>query len=55
MTGTAGPVTVTGLTENGTLTLRANADGVNVNGIRLSGLAYVQDNTGTAPVTVAGN
>lgn len=55
ITGTAGTVTVNGLKENGTLTLSGNTGGVDLAGIQLSGLVYVQDNTGTSPVTVAGN
>lgn len=55
VTGAAGPVDVSGLRENGTLTLSGNTGGVTLNGINLSGLAYVQDNTGTGAVTVSGN
>ena len=55
ITGTAGPVDINGVKENGTLTLTGNTGGVTLNGINLSGLAYVQNNAGTAAVTVSGN
>jgi hypothetical protein len=55
ISGTAGQVTVVGVAENGTLTLSGNTGGVDLAGINLAGLAYVQNNTGTAPVTVSGN
>jgi hypothetical protein len=55
VSGTGGPVTVSGLKENGTLTLSGNTGGVTATGITLSGLAYVQANAGKAPVTVSGN
>lgn len=55
VTGTIGSVTVTGLTQDGTLTLSGNAGGVSVDGIRLSGQVYVQDNVGTAAVAVTAN
>jgi len=55
ISGTAGQVTVNGLKENGTLTLSGNTGGVDLAGVSLSGLAYVQNNTGTAAITVAGN
>ena len=54
ISGTAGPVTVSGLKENGTLTVTGNTGGVTLNGISLSGLASVTNNSGGA-VTVSGN
>jgi 5'-nucleotidase len=48
-------VTIEHLKENGTLTLTGNTGGLDLASITLSGLAYVQNNTGTAPVTVSGN
>jgi len=53
--GTAGPVTVVGLTENGTLTLSGNSGGVVLNAIKLSGLTYVENNSGTVPITITAN
>lgn len=55
ISGTTGPVVVSGVTENGTLTLSGNTGGVTVNGVRLSGSASVQNNTGSAAVVVSGN
>jgi hypothetical protein len=55
ISGTAGQVAVSRLKDTGTLTLSGNTGGITLNGIILSGLAYVQSNTGKAAVTVSGN
>jgi hypothetical protein len=55
VSGTAGPVDINGLQENGTLTLTGNTGGVTLSDIKLSGQAYVQNNTGSAPVVISGN
>jgi hexosaminidase len=48
---------VTGLNQHGTLTLENDSAGVTLNGSQLNGLAYVENNTATAPavITVSGN
>ena len=54
--GASAPVTVTGLKQNGTLTLEDNAGGVTLDGAQVSGLAYVENNAAAAAaITVAGN
>lgn len=55
VTGSSGPVSVAGLSQNGGLTISGNTGGLTVTGLHLSGLVNINDNTGTAPVTVAGN
>ncbi len=57
ITGTVGPVEINGLSENGTLTLNGDTGGVTLNGSQINGLAYVENNTATAPaaITVSGN
>lgn len=55
ISATAGQVAVSRLKDTGTLTLSGNTGGITLNGIILSGLAYVQSNTGKAAVTVSGN
>jgi hypothetical protein len=56
VTGASAPVTVTGLKERGTLTLETDTAGVDLDGGQLNGLAYVSNNTATAPaaITVSG-
>jgi hypothetical protein len=56
VTGASAPVTVTGLKQRGTLTLENDTAGVDLDGGRLNGSAYVSDNTATAPaaITVSG-
>ena len=50
-------MTVTGLQQNGTLTLENDTAGVTLDGSQLNGRAYVENNTATAPavITVSGN
>jgi IPT/TIG domain len=57
VTGATAPVTVTGLQQNGTLTLENDTAGVTLDGSQLNGRAYVENNTATAPavITVSGN
>jgi hypothetical protein len=57
VTGATAPVTVTGLNQQGTLTLDNDTAGVTLNGSRIDGLAHVENNTATAPavITVSGN
>ena len=57
ITGATAPVTVTGLNQNGTLTLETDTAGVTLDGSQLNGRAYVENNTATAPavIAVAGN
>ena len=57
ITGATAPVTVTGLQQNGTLTLENNTAGVILDSSQLNGRAYVENNTATAPavITVSGN
>lgn len=55
--GATSPVTVTGLNQNGTLTLENDSDGITLDGSRVNGLAYVENNTSplTAGIMVSGN
>ena len=57
ITGATSPVTVTGLNQNGTLTLENNSDGITLDGSQVNGLAYVENNTSalTAGIMVSGN
>ena len=56
VTGATAPVTVTGLRQQGTLTLENDSAGGTLNGRRVDGLACVENNTATAPavITVSG-
>ena len=57
VTGATAPVTVTGLDQQGTLTLENDTAGVTLDGSQLDGRALVENNTATAPavITVSGN
>lgn len=57
ITGATAPVTVTGLKQNGTLTLENDSDGVTLNGSQVNGLVYVENNTSPleAGIMVSGN
>jgi len=45
-------VTVTGLHQNGTLTLENDAAGVTLDSSQLNGLAYVENNIAAAPAVI---
>jgi hypothetical protein len=51
------PVTVTGLQQNGTLTLENDSDGITLDGSQVNGLVYVENNSSplTAGIMVSGN
>jgi hypothetical protein len=51
---TGGPVTVTGLKENGTLTLSGDTGGITLSGSSVNGLVHQENNAGPT-VSVAGN
>lgn len=57
ITGATAPVSVTGLSQNGTLTLDNDTAGVTLDGSQLNGRAHVENNTAPAPaaITVSGN
>jgi hypothetical protein len=57
ITGATAPVIVTGLQQNGTLTLESDSDGVTLDGSQVNGLVYVENNTSalTAGIMVSGN
>jgi hypothetical protein len=57
VTGATAPVTVTGLNQQGTLTLDNDTAGVTLDGSQLNGPVHVENNTATAPavITVSGN
>jgi 5'-nucleotidase len=57
ITGATAPVTVTGLNQNGTLTLENDSDGVTLDGSQVNGRTYVENNLseGTAMLVVSGN
>ena len=57
ITGATSPVTVTGLQQNGTLTLESDSDGITLDGSHVNGLVYVENNTSplTAGIMVSGN
>jgi hypothetical protein len=57
VTGASAPVTVTGLNQQGTLTLDNDTAGVTLEGSQLNGPVHVENNTATAPaaITVSGN
>jgi hypothetical protein len=57
VTGATSPVTVTGLNQNGTLTLENDSDGVTLGTSQVNGLVYFENNTSplTAGIMVTGN
>ena len=57
ISGATSPVTVTGLQQNGTLTLENNSDGITLDGSQVNGLVNVENNTSPleAGIMVSGN
>ena len=57
VTGATSPVTVTGLQQNGTLTLENDNAGVTLDGSQVNGRVYVENNNAPLPaqITVSGN
>jgi hypothetical protein len=55
ITGAAGPVRVTGLRQQGPVTLSGNAGGVTVSGTSVGGGFSVRGNRGRAPVVISAN
>ena len=55
ITGSAGPVQVTGLRQQGPVELTGNTGGVTVSGASIAGTTTVRGNRGSAPVVISGS